>query len=52
MSLFQLRNVNFGKSKANATGTLGVGYTVYDATGTIVTSRTTSGVYQILTGIS
>jgi len=50
MSLFQLRNVNFGKSKANATGTLGVGYTVYDATGTIVTSRTTSGVYQILTG--
>jgi hypothetical protein len=50
MSLQQLRNVTFGKSKANATGTLGVGYTMLDYTGNIITSRTTSGVYQLTSG--
>lgn len=50
MSLQQLRNVSFGKFKANATGSSGVGYTVLDQAGTIVTSRTTTGVYQLTSG--
>ena len=50
MTLQQLRNVNFGAGLANATGALGVGYTVYDEVGVVTLPRTTSGVYQIITG--
>lgn len=50
MSLSQLRNVNFGRNRANATGSTGVGYTVMDTVGTVVTPRTTVGVYQLTSG--
>ncbi len=50
MSLQQLRNVSFGKTKSNATGSLGVGYAVLDQNGVIVSPRTTSGVYQLTPG--
>ena len=50
MSVEQLRNVNFGRSKANATGSSGVGYTVLDTSGSITSPRTTSGVYQLTSG--
>jgi hypothetical protein len=51
MSLQQLRNVNFGRSKLNATGSLGVGYQILDVAGAIVSARTTTGVYQTAPGI-
>lgn len=47
----KLLNVNFGKLKADATGSLGVGYQVLDQTGSIVVGRTTDGVYQAAPGI-
>lgn len=50
MSLSQLRNVNMGPNRANATGSTGVGYTVLDAAGAVVTPRTTVGVYQLTSG--
>jgi hypothetical protein len=50
MSLDQLRNCNFGRNRANATGSTGVGYTVMDTTGVTVTPRTTTGVYQLTSG--
>lgn len=51
MSLQQLRVCNFGKTKANAIGTTGVGYTLLDSAGSITSARTTSGVYQTAPGI-
>ncbi len=51
MSLSQLRNCNFGRTRLNATGSTGVGYTVLDTTGATVTARTTAGVYQSAPGI-
>lgn len=48
--LSQLRNVNFGSRKSNATGSSGVGYTLLDQTGVEEQPRTTSGVYQITSG--
>lgn len=51
MSLQQLRNVNFGRLRLDATGSSGVGYQLLDQTGSIVSSRTTSGVYQTAPGI-
>lgn len=51
MSLQQVRNCNFGRLKANATGSSGVGFTLLDTTGSVVLSRTTSGVYQTAPGI-
>jgi len=51
MSLDQLRNCNFGRLKLNATGSTGVGYTVLDTAGAIVSPRTTTGVYQTAPGI-
>lgn len=51
MSHSQLRNVNFGKSKQGATGPSGVGYQVLDTAGSVVSARTTSGVYQTAPGI-
>lgn len=50
MPLQQLRNVNFGLNRANATGSSGVGYTLLNTAGEVVTSRTTTGVYQVETG--
>lgn len=50
MSLSQLRNVNFGRNRANVTGSTGVGYTVLDTVGSVVTPRTTAGVYQLTSG--
>jgi len=50
MSVQQLRNVNFSNSRANATGSTGVGYTVLDAAGSVITGRTTAGVYQLTSG--
>lgn len=50
MPLQQLRNVNFGLNRVNATGSTGVGYTIYDTDGAIVTTRSTTGVYQITSG--
>lgn len=50
MSLSQLRNVNFGRNRANVTGSTGVGYAVLDTAGTVVTPRTTAGVYQLTSG--
>lgn len=50
MPIQQLRNCNLGKNKANATGSTGVGYTLYDVSGSIVQVRTTSNVYQLTSG--
>ena len=50
MSLQQLRNCNFGLNRANATGSSGVGYALLDTLGSVVTPRTTSGVYQLTSG--
>lgn len=47
MALDQLRNCNFGRNRANATGSTGVGYTLMDVSGSIVAPRTTTGVYQL-----
>jgi len=51
MPLQQLKCVNFGKSKLNATGSLGVGYTLYDISGVEISPRTTTGVYQVAPGL-
>lgn len=48
MSLTQLRNVNFGKSLADRVGS--VGYTLIDSTGAITSARTTTGVFQTVSG--
>lgn len=50
MALDQLRNANFGRNRANATGSTGVGYTLMDVSGSIVAPRTTVGVYQLESG--
>lgn len=50
MLLQQLRNVNFGRTRANATGSTGVGYTIMDVSGSVVSPRTTIGVYQLESG--
>ena len=51
MSLSQLRNVNFGRTRPNATGSTGVGYQLLDTSGAVSSPRTTSGVYQTAPGI-
>lgn len=50
MSISLLSNVNFGRSRANMTGSTGVGYQLLDAVGNVVIARTTSGVYQVVSG--
>lgn len=47
----QLKSANFGKSKLNATGSSGVGYTLIDRYGEIIAARRTNGVYQVAPGI-
>lgn len=51
MALSQLKNVNFGRTKLNATGSTGVGYQLLDTAGSVVSARTTTGVYQSAPGI-
>ena len=46
-----LQNVNFGMSKKDATGPLGVGYTLLSSNGSVTVARTTVGVYQTAPGI-
>lgn len=48
--LSQTRSVNFGKTKAYATGSNGVGYTLEDSQGLIASPRTVAGVVEIITG--
>ena len=43
-------NVNFGRSKANATGSSGVGYTLLLSDGSTSVARTTAGVVQVASG--
>lgn len=50
-TLQQLRIVNFGRSKKDATGDTGVGYKLIDYSGAAVLERTTAGVYQTAPGI-
>jgi len=50
MTLTLLQTANFGTSRANVTGSFGVGYTVLDVSGTIVTARTTLNVSQSAPG--
>ena len=51
MPLTLLQNVNFGRNRANMTGSTGVGYTVLDVAGAVVLPRTTAGVYQTAPGV-
>jgi len=49
--MFNLLTVDFGSSKSNATGSNGVGYTVYDVSGSMLLSRSIDGVNQTAPGI-
>lgn len=48
--LDQLCSCNFGPGRSNATGSTGVGYSVLDTSGSLVSARTTAGVYQLVSG--
>lgn len=48
MALTQLRNVNFGKTLADKVGS--IGYTLVDSTGSVTSARTTTGVFQTVSG--
>src|SRR5579863_1145367 len=50
MSNPQLQNCNFGPARANVTGSSGVGYTIFDENGSVVSPFTTAGVYQLVSG--
>lgn len=50
MPLVQTRNVNFGTRRSGMTGSTGVGYTIFAADGSIFQARTTTGVYEIMSG--
>lgn len=50
MSLLQLRTVNFGRNRSNATGSNGVGYELKDTLGATVSSRSVVGVHQLTSG--
>lgn len=41
---------NFGSYRAGATGSLGVGYQLFNSDGTLAQGRTTEGVYEVITG--
>ena len=51
MPLTLLQNVNFGRNRADVTGSSGVGFALLDAAGNVVSARTTTGVYQIASGV-
>ncbi len=46
----QIRNVNFGSGKGFLTGSSGVGFTLINEFGLINQSRTTSGIYELVSG--
>ena len=49
--LKQLRNVNFGTEYSDLTGSSGVGFRLFDVSGSVVGSRVTSpSVYQLVSG--
>lgn len=48
MSLLQFRTSNLGKSRTGLAGT--VGYTILDEVGSVVTSRTTAGIFELTSG--
>lgn len=50
MALAQLRTTNLGKTRANLTGSTGVGYTLVNSDQSILQTRTTTGVYQLTSG--
>lgn len=50
MALAQLRTTNLGKTRANLTGSTGVGYTLVNTNESIYQARTTAGVYQLTSG--
>lgn len=50
MPVSLVQAVNFGTSKQHATGSTGVGYTIVDSAGAIVVARTTTGVYETVSG--
>lgn len=47
---FQLKTVNFGTALADATGSNGVGYTLINMDGSYLQDRTTTDVYQVMSG--
>lgn len=49
--IFYPAAVDFGRSKLNATGSSGVGYTIYDKNGSVLVPRSTAGVVQVSPGI-
>lgn len=51
MPLTLLKNVNFGRTRANLTGSTGVSYQVLDVGGGIIAGPSTAGVYQVAPGI-
>lgn len=50
MPNLMLQNVDFGSSRADQTGSSGVGYVLMDENGATVAVRTTTGVYQLASG--
>lgn len=50
MTITLVQNVNFGPFRTNITGSSGVGYTLIDAAGNTVNPRTTTGVYELMSG--
>jgi len=50
MPLTLLQNVCFGSARGFLTGVSGVGYTLLDTAGAVVSARTTAGVYHIVSG--
>lgn len=50
MSLILLQNAAFGPQRSDVTGSTGVGYTILDVAGDIVSARTTTGVYELASG--
>lgn len=50
MSFNKLQVVDFGRSKSFATGSTGVGYTLFDTTGVTVAARSIAGVHEMVPG--
>jgi hypothetical protein len=46
----QICNAEFGGNRTGQTGSLGVGYTIFDIFGNVVFARTTTGVYELASG--
>ena len=50
MTQAQVVTANFGRSKADLTGSSGVGYTLYGPDGSVAAARSTDGVHQLGAG--